>query len=229
MQVRSDKLIAEHDFRCYQKIAANHVELDCLNWYNEEKNIAELLEKYDGFVLGGSNIESFADFPNKEKLKNLMLECLNKDIPFLGICYGFQLLGNLLGAVSIKDIPNEEFCSKQVSLVKNELQDPILNEIPEKVDVCLGHNCRFTEPPQGVTALVTGEGVNLLQGFRVENTKHVYGFLFHPELNDIDMKHRMVEYNKRDLGYKFSHEEFLLFYDCPYGYKFVKNFFENIV
>ncbi len=63
----------------------------------EDRDLCRKASLSDGVVLGGSEKSAWQDSPFNDHLLDVIAICRNLEIPFLGICYGAQLLGRALG------------------------------------------------------------------------------------------------------------------------------------
>ena len=102
---------------------------------------------------------------------------VSKDFPFLGACSGNGLLGSYLGT-SISTKYGEPVSCVQLQLTEAGKQDLLLADLPEQVNVLLGHKEACDNTPEGATLLMTGKACPV-QMFRVG--KNVYATQFHPE------------------------------------------------
>ena len=161
------------------------------------------LDRYDGVIVGGSPYD--ASTPEEEKspaqrrveaeMSTLLDEIVDRDLPFLGACYGVGTLGVHQGAV-IDRTYAEPISAVTITLTEAGRRDPLLAALPETFDAFVGHKeaCRVL-PPDAV--LLASSPTCPVQMFRVR--EHLYATQFHPELDVPGIITRIGVY--RDYGY----------------------------
>ncbi len=152
----------------------------------EKSGVPEIeLDQYSGIIVGGSPFD--ISTPETEKsaiqleveagFKRLLDEVVPRDFPFLGCCSGNGLLGSYCGA-PISGKYAEPVSGVNVQITEEGKQDPLLQDMPEKIRVMLGHKEACDTVPEGATLLVRG-GACPVQMFRLG--RNVYATQFHPE------------------------------------------------
>src|SRR6266849_1438253 len=130
---------------------------------------------YRGIVLSGgpsSVYEDGAPLPAKA--------LFDAGIPVLGICYGMQAMGYLLGG---HVIPSErrEYGPAEVAL---QGESPLLRGVrPERdgrLSVWMSHGDSVTRPPKGFTSL--GTTTNCPVAVMADDERKLYAVQFHPEV-----------------------------------------------
>ena len=97
-------------------------------------------------------------------------------VPVLGICYGIQLMGHLLGGQVAKS-EHREYGHGTLSIRK---AGRLFSKLPKKLRVWNSHGDRLTKLPPGFTAIGTTDNSELAV---IENLKkNFYGIQFHPEV-----------------------------------------------
>jgi GMP synthase (glutamine-hydrolysing) len=126
----------------------------------------------DGAVVTGSRASVYWDEAWIEPTKEWVGEAIDRDIPFLGVCYGHQLLADVLGG-TIEPMDDYEIGYRTVERVGDSA---LLDGIDEEFTVFTTHSDRVTELPPGAELLAENDyGVH---GFR---DGHVFAVQFHPE------------------------------------------------
>jgi GMP synthase (glutamine-hydrolysing) len=126
---------------------------------------------YDAAVLTGSRASVYWDDPWITELKAWVGEAIERDMPFLGICYGHQLLADVLGG-TVEDMGEYELGYRTVTHDEGEL----LAGIGEEFTVFTTHSDTVTDLPSSAT--ITAENDYGIHGFR---DGHTFGVQFHPE------------------------------------------------
>lgn len=107
----------------------------------------------------------------------LIGDVVTKEIPFIGICLGSQLLARAGGAEVVKS-PGKEIGFSEVLLTKDGQRDPLFNGVLPGVEVYQWHEDMWCLP-EGALLLATGE-VCPHQAFKVG--ARAYGLQFHVEV-----------------------------------------------
>lgn len=97
-------------------------------------------------------------------------------LPVLGICYGLQLMGNMLGG-EIARSPRREYGRSEL-IVKKKGQ--LLSGLPPKFQVWNSHGDKMTRLPAGFEAIARTE--NSDYAVVQDSTRRFYGMQFHPEV-----------------------------------------------
>ena len=100
------------------------------------------------------------------------------DIPFLGICFGHQLIGAAYGA-EVTDLGQTVRAFKEVKLLG---EDPIFEGLPETIRVSESHRQALASVPKGFCHLAESS-TSRVEAIAHE-TRPIYGLQFHPERSD---------------------------------------------
>ena len=100
------------------------------------------------------------------------------DIPFLGICFGHQLIGAAYGA-EVTDLGQTVRAFKEVKLLG---EDPIFEGLPETIRVSESHRQALASVPKGFRHLAESS-TSRVEAIAHE-TRPIYGLQFHPERSD---------------------------------------------
>jgi len=198
IQFREKKVIAEHEKQCFlRSLGVKEDELEVKNFFQDQKDGLNLLEKSRGVVIGGSGEFSFSDkdtlpelWKKTQKSFPLVKSIIDKGIPVIGLCFGHQLLGYVLGADVVNDKAQEETGSVLITLTDDAKKDPLFNGLPDEFIAQVGHKDVVAELPKGALLLAKSEKCKV-QGFKINN---VYGLQFHPEMIPSDVKFRLGFY-----------------------------------
>ena len=141
---------------------------------------------YDACVVTGSRASVYWDDPWIVPLKQWIEDAIDREIPFLGVCYGHQLLADVLGG-TVEGMDDYELGYRTVTHHGGRLFDGI----DEDFLVFTTHSDAVTDLPPGATLLA--ENDRGIHGFRLG---HVFGVQFHPEYDARTA--RQVADGKRD-------------------------------
>lgn len=157
-------------------------EVDSIKLSEEEKeDLEHVVARLDGVILEGGLVSNIYE----EELARI---CIDKDIPLLGICSGFNNLVRALGgSVHIDDsIFHNQFGARiahDINIDKNSKLFEILKE--ETVVVNSIHTCvAKREEIKGYKVVATCPEDNNVEAIELENKRFVMGLKWHPELMD---------------------------------------------
>ncbi len=129
-------------------------------------------------MLGGPmNVYEEKKYPFLAPEDAFIKRVLAKDIPFLGICLGAQLLAKACGAGVTKAF-RKEVGWNEVAFTADGKRDPLFRGLPAILPVFQWHEDTFSIP-EGAFLLATGDDCRN-QAFRVGNA--AYGLQFHVEV-----------------------------------------------
>jgi len=104
-------------------------------------------------------------------------EIVRRDLPFLGICLGSQLIVKAIGG-SVTKSPHKEIGFYKVSLDEEGLKDDLLRDFPEEINVFQWHGDTF-HIPEGGKRIATAE---LCENQALKYGRNIYGIQFHIEV-----------------------------------------------
>jgi len=162
------------------------------------------------------------------KLFEYVTKLVKTDKPYLGICFGGQILAKALGA-DVKANPVKEIGTYQVELTDLGLKDKIFKDFNSKFDVFHWHGDTFGIPEN---AQLLATGVDCLnQAFRYKN---MVAIQFHLEADIREIPRWCNDYDYELEEISKSREEIINDYIKDYNqikklnYKFLDNFYNDI-
>lgn len=142
-------------------------------------NIVSAIKKYSprGIILSGGPASVFG---KKALLVDKVIFSLG--IPILGICYGLEVLGHLLGG-KVAPGKKKEYGPAYVRLWQTSAGKPALlfEDIPDRFRVWMSHFDQVVELPKGMVKIGSTSTVKYA-AFADEKNK-IYGIMFHPEVH----------------------------------------------
>ena len=132
---------------------------------------AQDLKEYKSVILSGgpNNIGEAQRLNFDEKIFEL-------GIPVLGICYGMQLMSDHFGGVVASDV-KKEYGQCEVE-IDNTM--PIFDGLDEKQQVLMSHGDTVKVCPEGFKVIAkSGDAIAAIG----DETRKMYGFQFHPEVD----------------------------------------------
>lgn len=162
------------DFMRADGIAWDAVELD-------EGEVLPPLDGYDALIVMGGPMDVFEEeaHPWLAAEKALVREAVaRRDMPFLGICLGHQLLADALGG-RVETMDEPEVGVMEVALTAGARADPLLAGLGRTVACLQWHGCAVTALPDGAEILARSPRC-AVQAFRAG--RRAYGLQYHVEL-----------------------------------------------
>ena len=148
------------------------------------------LADVSGVVLFGStsNVEHADERPFIKEVADLTREAVERRVPFLGLCFGAQVLAWALGADVVK-APIRELGFEPLRRLPAMPDDPVLSHYADGDPVFHWHEDTF-ELPDGATLLATGDGVPH-QAYRVGDL--AWATQFHAEVDGAEAEMWVTE------------------------------------
>ncbi len=135
-----------------------------------------------GIILSGGPASVYADGAPRADVA-----LFSMGIPILGICYGAQLMGHLLGG-EVGGAQRREYGHTEVSL---NTDSPLFTGIGQKTTCWMSHTDQIHTPPTGfaVSASTAACPVAAIE----DRERGLYGVQFHPEVRHTPEGQRMLE------------------------------------
>jgi GMP synthase (glutamine-hydrolysing) len=145
--------------------------------------------RFDGFVVTGSWASVYWDREWIGRLKTWVGDAVTAGLPALGVCYGHQLLADVLGG-RVEAMGEYEIGYRQVA---HDGESSLLAGVDHPLTVFTTHSDHVVEAPPGATVFARNDyGIH---GFR---TGRVFAVQFHPEYDMATA--RAVTRDKDDLA-----------------------------
>jgi GMP synthase (glutamine-hydrolysing) len=144
-----------------------------------------ILRDPDIAILTGSNY--MLSKPDTRMVFRPEMDLVRKlDLPFLGICFGHQLIGAAYGS-EVVDLGHTIREFKEIKLLAN---DPIFDGLPSSIGVSESHRQALTRVPEGFRHLA--ESATSQVEAMGHQTRSIYGLQFHPERSDDKHPHGRI-------------------------------------
>lgn len=134
---------------------------------------------YRGVIVPGSSSSVREEARWMLGLQAWIRMTVEREVPFLGVCFGHQLLGEALGGRVEKNPVGREIGTVQIELTREGQADPLFAGIPRIFRANATHQDAVVQLPPGATVLATND--HGLQAFRATPT--AAGIQFHPEMD----------------------------------------------
>lgn len=105
-------------------------------------------------------------------------EIFDLGVPILGICYGAQLMAQLLGG-SVSAAEKREYGGAELRLCRTDSK--LFQDVAERSQVWMSHTYYIEKPPAGF--LVTASTENCPCAAMEDDARGLYAVQFHPEVN----------------------------------------------
>lgn len=195
LQFRTDQSLA-HEQKCFAKFNDGSYSLEFANPLNADFNVAKIkdLSNYSGLILGGSAQFYLTDlsFEIEKKITQLIpfiRETLYRDFPTLGICFGHQLLAQVLGGTVEKNPDMAETGGAKITLKKKSSR--LFEHMPHDFYMIEAHKDSVTTLPETTLVLASSERCPI-QAFSYKD--NVFAVQFHPEIDTDLFLERVVLY-----------------------------------
>lgn len=215
VQFRTNATLA-HEQQCFLEEYGDEATLHFVNAITDEL-APELLDTPTAVIISGSGEFYLTQGDGKDtwlpKTLRFIGQVLDRDIPLLGICFGFQLLAIQQGGVVERVEAMKETGTLEIQLFPSAYNDELFESLPDNFLGQLGHKDTITKLPKHVIPLAKSEKVPF-QAFRVQG-KMAWGTLFHPELNRERMRSRLLLSPEYALDQSNIEQALALFRDTP--------------
>lgn len=171
MSVRIALLNAAHDGADNRRNFRRELDAELVEFHVIEGELPDTFA-FDACLVTGSRASVYWDEPWLAELEAWVDDAIDRGLPFLGVCFGHQLLARTLGG-TVEPMPEYEIGYRTV---EHDGENRLLAGIDESMTVFTTHSDRVAEPPPGATVFAENEyGIH---GFRKDRA---IGVQFHPE------------------------------------------------
>ena len=171
MSLRIALLNAAHDGEKNRRNFRRELDADLVEYDVTERELPDTVA-FDACLVTGSRASVYWDEPWIADLTEWVREGIDCGLPFLGVCFGHQLLAHALGG---RVEPMEEY-EIGYRTVEHDGENPLLAGVDEEFTVFTTHSDTVAELPPGATQFAENDyGVH---GFREGD---VFAVQFHPE------------------------------------------------
>ena len=164
-------LNAAHDGDHTRRNFRRELDADLVEYRTTERDLPKDFA-FDGCLVTGSRASVYWDEPWIADLKAWVGEAVDRGLPFLGVCYGHQLLADVLGG-EVEAMGDYEIGYRTV---EHDGEAALMAGVDPEFTVFTTHSDRVTEVPPG--AEVFAENDYGVHGFRAGD---VWAVQFHPE------------------------------------------------
>lgn len=159
------------------------------------------LSAYSGVIIAGGpfNVSDTEKSHTQQRVERELIgvvtDCLEHEIPLLGVCYGMGVMALATGAVVDREF-GEEASAPWIALTQAGSVDPLTSVLPETFRAFTGHKEAMSTLPEGASVLASNDACPH-QIVRFAPAAHAVQF--HPELDGHSLAERLIVY--QDFGY----------------------------
>lgn len=172
-----------------------------------------ILDTYDALFMGGSsddpddrvNLDP-AIYPFITDVERIFQYAADTGTPTFLSCMGFQIAGNCFGGEMIIDKEHMEMGTYPISLTEDGMHDPLFSHTPQSFVAVSGHKKRLNTLPPGFIKLASSD-LCPIHAIKLVG-KPFYGFQFHPEIDQKDLRARLLRYRHKSYFDDMSEEQF---------------------
>ena len=232
LQFRTDRSL-EHERECIlEKGRLMAKDLEVINVLDPESKLPRPkdLDKYSAVITGASGQFNVTDWSDDirtriEELIPFFKEIIKRDFPTLAICFGHQLIAQLLGGEARSDPEQSETGTFKVHLTNKGKSSRLFKNIPDEFFVVLGHKDSVTKLPKNAELLAFSDRCKV-QAYKFGN--NFYAVQFHPELDKDGLYFRISLYPEYMKG-KTKDDVMKDFVEIPNAIKIIDNWREMII
>ncbi|MDG2991831.1 type 1 glutamine amidotransferase [Candidatus Synechococcus calcipolaris G9] len=232
LQARNDPTTQAEELAEFIRFShLNAHQFTVLNGFDCPDFTPNVIDGYDALFVGGSSDASVLHpdrYPFVPAAEALLLSCIERKIPVLASCFGFQIAVQALGGTIILDRPNMEMGTYRISLTPAAQTDPLFQDVPDSFLAVSGHQERALTLPEGVIHLAQSDRCPY-HAFRLPNLPF-YGFQFHPEVDRQDLIARISRYCDRYFDDPEHLQQMIQkVQETPISNQLIRQFIEKIV
>ncbi|MFP4401642.1 MAG: type 1 glutamine amidotransferase [Candidatus Nanoarchaeia archaeon] len=178
----------------------------------EGEKIDDDLENITHIIISGSGLNYDSNHLGICYVRDVVKQVYNSHINVLGVCFGAQVLADVLGG-SVEKQKNTEFGFETISIIK---EDTLMSEFPQEFDAFEYHFDSITSLPS--YSILIAQSENCIQVYKTHNC---YGVQFHPEIDSVFAKREIEIIEENNLQESVKSKE--IFYTLP------RKIFENFL
>ncbi|HEY8207925.1 MAG TPA: glutamine amidotransferase [Myxococcaceae bacterium] len=176
--------VGDYDRWFQSALPEEPIRFDIIRPYLGEALPAKVRE-YDAIIVTGSPLSATAPTEWMEEVAGYMVDAAEHRVPVLGVCFGHQLLGMVMGVPVVKNPAGREIGTVEIALTQDGWRDPLFEGLPARFPTQTTHEDAVPRPPPGAR-LLAGNDSTAVQAMALG--KYLRGVQFHPELSSEGVK-----------------------------------------
>jgi len=154
-----------------------------------------LVHECSGVIVTGSHDMVSDELAWSERIADWIPELIDAQVPFLGICYGHQLLAKAIGGQVGYHPGGEEIGTVSIDLLPDCATDPLFQKLPSRFQAQVTHEQTVLSLPANAIRLAANAFEDC-HAFRIGEC--AWGVQFHPEY-DADIMRSYIEADAAEL------------------------------
>lgn len=192
-----DDPMVDHEIECIKKKFRNTpAQVNVHNVITTAPTESQL--DIDALIIGGSGAYSVHSEECQSWVKptcSFIEKAIKKNLPGFGICFGHQLLGQVLGSTVVTSSEHTEIGTVELDLTAEGKSDPVFGHLPSRFTAQTGHSDHVQTVPSGTILMARGDDVQT-QAFKIEGTRF-YSTQFHPDMTGAQARERYIAYHHK--------------------------------
>lgn len=145
---------------------------------------------FDRVILSGSLTAATAEAPWISNLETFIRRCIDGGVPLLGICYGHQMIGRVVGGMDhVRRAERDEFGWSRIEVLEPSM---LFDGLGDSFHSFSSHCDEVSRAPKGLKVTARSE-ICPIQAFEMTD-RPVFGIQFHPEKT---LEEGRVTFNER--------------------------------
>ncbi len=231
LQIRDQAQVRREEHESFARYCQlDPQQIDILNVFDTTHFKPAMIDGYDALLVGGASEASVLEpetYLFIQSCEDILLYCLEQNIPVFASCFGFQLAILALGGEIIRDTENYEIGVIPIQLTELGQHDIIFAGVPNNFMAVSVHHEMALALPENCELLATTD--HCLHSFRVKN-KPFWAFQFHPEVDKQTLVERLTFFKKKYTQGDGHLEEVLASaVETPYSNHLMKTFVDRVL
>jgi GMP synthase (glutamine-hydrolysing) len=166
-----------------RRVAVDELDVTC----RREGDPLPSLARYDAAIMTGSPAYVGDDEPWMRWGQRLIRHMVEIDLPFLGVCFGHQMVGRAFGATVGPNPRGREMGTVDVSITDHQavIDDPLWSTAPRSFQAQVTHRDVILDPGPHLRVLGRADHDDF---HIVKAGPRQWGVQFHPEFDDVTMR-----------------------------------------
>lgn len=200
MQIREHPEVRQEELESFARYSGLKLDqFTILDVFSRSTFDSGILEGFDALYVGGASEASVLDpelYPFVYPACDLLLACIELDIPVFASCFGFQLCVIALDGQVIHSSNQFEMGTIPINVSQSGRQDLLYHDMPKSFLAVSVHKEKSLSPPSGCIELAYTD--QCCHAFRVEG-KPFWACQFHPEVDRDCLVKRLTIYKNNYL------------------------------
>jgi GMP synthase (glutamine-hydrolysing) len=198
LQIRDQPAVRQEEWESFARLGGiAKDQLDILNVFDTPNFGPDVVQGYDALFVGGAseaNVLLPDEYAFVSSAMELLLACIEQNLPVFASCFGYQLAVLALGGEIVHQQQDFEMGTIGINLTAAAKSDPLLAGTPDPFMAVSVHQQKALQCPLGCISLAFTVQCN--HAFRVRD-KPFWAFQFHPEVDRKTLVERLTFYKEK--------------------------------